>query len=1263
MKKNFLLLTLIMIIGVFSLSAQGTSETVNVPTPGTLEDIMVDIESTRIESLTITGSLDAYDIAYIIAHSGKMSKVKHLDISGVQLVPGDHPYAAFQLHKDKDTMGGINGQFYISDTYHEEETTTTSPLGGSTTTRKIYSNNLSGAFAHTQFSSIVLPNSIDCISQYMFIDSEYLEELTFPAGITEVEKYAFSGCTRLTQLPSTSNFTTIGEGAFNNSAITEFDLKNVSSLGAKAFNGSSLSGSIDLGLLTIIPSNAFSSTGITAVTLSPNLILIEKEGFFECTSLNNVTLPEGLTTLEEGAFKNCKSLTHVTIPSTLSNLASDAFENTPFSQNLAVDKGVIYINNVAFRYNPNSQADNTSIVIKEGCTAIADNFLGLENWGDNKFKNSVTSLILPSTLKRIGDCAFGALTILGKIELPEGLEYIGDEAFRDCSKLYFDKLPDAIQHIGYQAFRNCDLTEVTLPANLTHIGPSAFEENDISLVKIYSTNLELERTDDRYSNYDYIFDPGVSKVVVGANVSTITAIMFGHCTTLKKLEFENRTLPISFGEGCFSGCSNMTATNFPTKIDYVGAGAFALCESLNINASILSETTYIGDGAFEQCGELTGNLNPTSAKVIGKCAFYKTGISSVVIPETVTFLGTSAFAECPDLKEVTYRANPEHASNLFTYTKQVIITPRPAPGSRSDNTATTLDRLVIGKNVTTIKTRMCYNASIKEVIFEGYEDSDPAVIAPGNFTIEEEAFSGCKASFSPIPTNTTSIGEHAFYNGAMESVVIPASVKELGKWAFTGGECKEAFLYPEVPPTCENSIPSSATVYVCASSLDAYKNNPSYSYFDLQPMPGDTPGIPTRITLRKTSLLMNVGDTFQLEATVTPEDAENKDLTWESLDTRVATVDQNGTVTAIGGGETDIVVSCVAAPKVKAVCHVEVEGPETILATSIKLNFGGIDMNVGATLQMEAIIQPDNATNKTVTWTSDNEEIVTIDSNGLMKAIGAGVASITATTTDGSNLSATTWVEVKEPTPDVVYAESLTLSDSEIHLIPGDTYSLGAQVLPDNTTNPSVEWQSDAEDVATVDDKGNVLAHNPGCAIIYCRTTDGTNLQKECVVYVDTDNILVTKFTFDYPKGEMIVGEMMTLKPYITPENATNKTIDWYSSDETIATIDQNATITALKAGEAQIYGITTDGSNKKATMTLTVKDDPAAIDGVTTTDITVSVKNGKIIINGKDSETPVEIFSIDGRLIYTGTESDIEGLRSGVYIIRIAGTSSKVAL
>lgn len=646
MKKNLLLLAFILLINALNLSAQGTAETVQVDVPGTLEDIMVDIESSRIESLTITGSLDAYDIAYIISHSGKMSNVKHLDISEIQLVAGDHPYAAFQLHKDKDTMGGINGEFYISDSYHEEEKTVNTPLGGSVTTRKIYSNNLSGAFAHTQFTSIVLPNSIDRISQYMFIDSKCLEELTFPAGITEIEKYAFSGCTLLTQLPSTSNFTTIGEGAFNNSAITEFDLKNVSSLGAKAFSGSSLSGAIDLGLLTVIPSNAFSSTGITAVTLSSNLKSIEKEGFYGCNSLNNVNLPEGLTTLEEGAFKDCTSLTHVTIPSTLTNLAADAFENTPFSKNLAVDKGVIYINNVAFRYNPNSQSDNSSIVIKEGCTTIADNFLVYSDWRDEEFKKSVTSLTLPSTLKKIGNNALNELPLVEKIELPEGLEHIGDDAFRNCSKLYFDKLPDAIQHIGYQAFRNCDLTEITLPENLTHIGTGVFWENDISLVKIYSTNLELNSYESN-SNYS-IFDNGVSKVIVGTEVSTISANMFYGCSTLKKLEFENRTSAISFSHGCFGGCNNMTATNLPTKIDYVGESAFNSCESLTIDASILSGTTYIGDGAFYGCLGLTGHLNPSSAKVIGESAFYETGISSAVIPESVTFVGSSSFANCPD---------------------------------------------------------------------------------------------------------------------------------------------------------------------------------------------------------------------------------------------------------------------------------------------------------------------------------------------------------------------------------------------------------------------------------------------------------------------------------------------------------------------------------------------------------------------------------------------------------------------------------------
>lgn len=557
---------------------------------------------------------------------------------------------------------------------------------------------------------------------------------------------------------------------------------------------------------------------------------------------------------------------------------------------------------------------------------------------------------------------------------------------------------------------------------------------------------------------------------------------------------------------------------------------------------------------------------------------------------------------------------------------------------------------------------MCYGAPIKEVIFEGYEDSDPSVITPGNFTVEEEAFDGCHARFSPLPTNTTSIGQKAFSDCDIDIIVIPASVKELGTWAFSS-ECKEVYLYPETPPTCNSSFPSDATIYVLASSLDAYKSNPVYNYYDIRPIPGDGPVVPYRITLRKTSLLMNVGDTFQLEATVVPDDAENKELIWSSKNENVATVDESGLITAMGTGYTDIVVTSVAAPKVEAVCHVEVEGPETVLATSIKLNFGGIDMKVGGTLQMEAIIGPDNATNKTVTWESDNEEVAVIDANGLLTALGKGVATITATTTDGSNLQAITSVQVSEPTPEIVYAESLILSDSEIHLTSGETYLLEAQVLPENTTNPSVEWQSTSEEVVTIDECGKVLAQNPGCATIFCRTTDGTNLQKACIVYVEAGKILITKFNFDYPKGEMIVGETMTLTPYITPENATNKTIQWYSSDETIAVIDQNATVTALKAGETQIYGITTDGSNKKATMTLTVIDDPAGIGSVNTDGITVSAKNGKIVVSGKDSDDVVEIFSIDGRTIYHGTESVVEGLRSGVYIIRVAGISLKAAI
>ena len=181
-----------------------------------------------------------------------------------------------------------------------------------------------------------------------------------------------------------------------------------------------------------------------------------------------------------------------------------------------------------------------------------------------------------------------------------------------------------------------------------------------------------------------------------------------------------------------------------------------------------------------------------------------------------------------------------------------------------------------------------------------------------------------------------------------------------------------------------------------------------------------------------------------------------------------------------------------------------------ILATSISLNKTSATVTEGNTLQFTATVLPTNATNRTVTWTSSDEAVAEVDDTGLVTAVAPGEATITATTTDGTNLSANCDLTVQQ---NIVYAASISLNKTSANVTAGNTLQLTATVLPTNTTNKTVTWTSSNTLVATVSSSGQVTAKSSGSATITATTTDGTNLSATCAVTVaanlnDFDNYL-----------------------------------------------------------------------------------------------------------------------------------------------------------
>ena len=341
----------------------------------------------------------------------------------------------------------------------------------------------------------------------------------------------------------------------------------------------------------------------------------------------------------------------------------------------------------------------------------------------------------------------------------------------------------------------------------------------------------------------------------------------------------------------------------------------------------------------------------------------------------------------------------------------------------------------------------------------------------------------------------------------------------------------------------------------------------------------EKPNTPTAVavssvTLNQTTAIMNIGDTLILQATVLPENADNKVVTWLSDNPAVATV-KNGKLTAVSEGTTNVIVTTQDGGKI-AICAVTVNADDPIPVTDVTLNITDTVLDVGNFFALIATVLPTNATDKNVFWTSDNSAVAMVDSNGKVTALSVGSATITVTTQDGDK---TAICNVKV----IIPVSSVTLNISDTVLLVGNTLTLAATVLPENATNKTVSWTSSVPTVATVNN-GTVTAIAVGTTTITVTTQDG-NKTATCEITVTP--IAVTGVTLNETSVTIVRGNTQTLIATVLPTDATNKTISWSSSNTSVASV-VNGTITAHAVGTATITVTTQDG-NKTATCEVTV--------------------------------------------------------------------------
>ena len=416
------------------------------------------------------------------------------------------------------------------------------------------------------------------------------------------------------------------------------------------------------------------------------------------------------------------------------------------------------------------------------------------------------------------------------------------------------------------------------------------------------------------------------------------------------------------------------------------------------------------------------------------------------------------------------------------------------------------------------------------------------------------------------------------------------------------------------------------------------------------------------VSLNKSEMTLTEGKSETLAATVTPENAENKSITWSSNNEAVAIVDVNGTVTAKSAGTA--VITATSTNGKSAGCTVKVEKKQ-IPVTEVRLSESTVGIVEGSTYKLTATVLPENTTDsKNVSWGSNNEAVATVDANGTVTAKRAGTAVITATSTNGKTAGCTVTVSKKE-----IPITEVRLNKSTETLTEGETTTLTATVLPENTTyGKSVKWSSSNVAVATVDLMGKVTAKRAGTAIITAISENGKTASCTITVNKKDTNITITEVRLNKSTETLKEGDTTTLTATVLPENTTDsKSVSWRSSNSEVATVDANGTVTAKRAGTAVITATSTNGKSAGCTVTVSRKEIPITEISLDKSSATLTEGETTTLVatvlpeNTTDSKS-VSWRSSNSEVATVDANGTVTAKRAGTAVITATSTNGKTA-
>ena len=648
-----------------------------------------------------------------------------------------------------------------------------------------------------KLTGVSIPNSVTMIRDRAFFDCNSLASITIPDSVTDIELQAFCNCTSLKSVTIPASVTYIGDEAFgyysdiDGSEIKKVDgfkinyVKNTYGHYYATKNGFSdedclLTNELDDGTLEISNYAGNSATyEIPGEIDGKKVVRIGDNAFIDCTELTSVTIPDSVTDIRWRAFYNCVSLKSVTIPKSVTYIDNYAFGYYYDSDSFGTKK----IDGFKINYVKNTHGH--MYAIKNGFTdeaCLLTNELDDGTLEITKYVGNSATCVIPSEIDgkkvtQIGYNAFSSRTELTSITIPDGVTIIGNSAFSDCTSLETVTIPNSVTHIYPRAFYNCtSLKEVTIPASVTVIRDEAF-------------------------GYYYDTDSSETKKADGFKINYVNNTQ-GHWYAIKNGFTDGACFVVNeLGDGTveITGYAGNSATCvIPDEIDG-------------------KKVTRIGNSAFKDRTELTSVTIPDGVTYIVDCAFFGcTSLETVTIPNSVINICSSAFRNCTSLKEVTIPASvtniEDHAFGYYydsdsseikkvdgfkiNYVKNTYGHYYATENGFTDEACLLTNELndgtleiskYVGKSATSATYAIPGEINGKKVTKIGdsafmFCTSLTSVTIPDGVTsIDVAAFLGCTSLTSvTIPDSVTSIKSKAFFNcTSLKSVTIPASVTNI----------------------------------------------------------------------------------------------------------------------------------------------------------------------------------------------------------------------------------------------------------------------------------------------------------------------------------------------------------------------------------------------------------------------------------------------------------------------------------------------------